>query len=284
MRIALIANPDSGRGRADGVAARLETAGAEVESFAIGSPEGAADAGADVIAVAGGDGSIGCAAELAARAGVPLAVIPTGTANDFASHHELPKDVGHACSVAAAGSPTEHVELADVCGRPFVNVAAAGLPPAAAEEAHSLKQRLGALAYPVGAIRVGLRAHPVRCRIEVDGRVLHDGLAWQASVASSGAFGGGASLDADVSDGLLDVVVIEHGSRLRLVKHSYGLRIGRVEGHGGVHSARGATIRMRLDPGEKLNIDGELVPAGELEGEGDLTFTAERNGFELVTG
>ena len=46
--------------------------------------------GPERIAVAGGDGTIGSVAELAGRLGVPLAVIPTGTANDFARAHELP--------------------------------------------------------------------------------------------------------------------------------------------------------------------------------------------------
>lgn len=284
MRIALIANPDSGSGDAERVASLLEGSGATVETFPISDAGRAGASGAERIAVAGGDGSVGRAAEVAAAARLPLAVIATGTANDFASHHDLPAGLEAGCAVAATGARTEHVELAEVCGRPFVNVAAAGLPPAAAEEAHSLKQRLGALAYPIGAVRVGLRAHPVECRVEVDGEVLHDGLAWQASVASSGAFGGGASLEADSRDGMLDVVVIEHGSRARLIKHAYGLRIGRVEGHRGVLSARGAAIAMRIDPGEKLNVDGELVRARELDPGGELAFAAERAGFELITG
>lgn len=284
MRIALIANPDSGTGDAERVASLLEGAGADVETFAVGDAAGAAESGAERIAVAGGDGSIGGAAEIAAAAGVPLAVIATGTANDFASHHGLPDALEAACAAAATGSRAKRVELAGVCGRPFVNVAAAGLPPAAAEEADSLKARLGALAYPIGAVRVGLRAHPVECTLEVDGEILHDGLVWQASVASSGAFGGGASLEADSRDGMLDVVVIEHGSRVRLIKHAYGLRIGRVEGNAGVVSARGDAIAMRVDPEENLNVDGELVRAGELDPGGELRFAAERDGFELITG
>ena len=284
MRIALIANPDSGSGDAERVASLLASAGADVETFPIGEAARAGEGGAERIAVAGGDGSIGCAAEVASRAGLPLAVIATGTANDFASHHGLPGGLEAACAVASGGTRTEHVELAEVCGRPFVNVTAAGLPPAAAEEAHSLKERLGALAYPIGAVRVGLRAHPVECAVAVDGEVIHDGLVWQVSIASSGAFGGGASLEADTRDGLLDVVVIEHGGRTRLIKHAYGLRIGRVEGHKGVVSARGSAIAMRVDPGEKLNVDGELVPAGDLDPGGELRFAAERNGFELITG
>ncbi len=283
-RIALIANPESGGGDADRVESLLGAAGAEVETFPIGSAAGAARSGAERIAVAGGDGSIGVAAELAANAGVPLAVVATGTANDFAARLGLPADVEEACALAAGGTATRRLELARVCGRPFVNVAGAGLPPAAAAEAAELKESIGALAYPVGAVGAGLSAEPVDCTALAGGRELFSGSAWQVSVASSGAFGGGASFRADPGDGELDLIVIEHGSRARLAKHAVGLRLGDVEDQQGVVSARAAAIELRLDPGEMLNVDGELIAAGELDPAGVLAFTAERSGFELITG
>jgi diacylglycerol kinase family enzyme len=283
-RVALIANPASGSGEGRRVADLLAAAGAEVVAFA---PEAAADAGragAGRIAVAGGDGTIGPAAAAASAADVPLAVIATGTANDFATHLGLPADLERACEVAVTGTETRRVELARVGERPFVNLASAGLAPAAATGAAALKETIGALAYPLGAVGAGISAEPVRCRLLADGRELFAGLAWQVSVASSGAFGGGAGLRADPGDGRLDAIVIEHGSRARLVKHAYGLRIGEVEDQAGVRSTRAAEIELRLAPEEDLNIDGELVPAGELDRDGILRFTVERDGFELVTG
>ena len=284
MRIALIQNPDSGSGDAESVASLLATAGAEVETFPVGEADAAGRSGADRIVVAGGDGSIGCAAEAAAAAGLPLAVIATGTANDFAAHFELPSGVEEACRLASGANGTRRVDLARICGRPFVNVAGAGLPPAAAEEASDLKDRLGALAYPAGAVGAAVSSNPIRVAVEVDGEMLFEGEAWQASVASSGAFGGGASLEADPADGELDVVVIEGGSRARLVKHAFGLRVGQVESQVGVVSARGREIVMRLDSGESLNVDGELVAAGDLDPGGRLTFAADPGGFELLIG
>ncbi len=283
-RIALIANPDSGRGDAERVEELLVASGAEVETFPVQSAEDAAASGAERIAVAGGDGSIGCAAAVAGSIAVPLAVIATGTANDFAAHLGLPGDVEAACRLAASGTETRHLELASAGDRPFVNVAGAGLPPAAADQAQELKESLGALAYPVGAVGAGVNAQPIGCVVLADGREIFSGDAWQVSVASSGAFGGGASFRADPDDGMLDVIVVEHGSRARLIKHAFGLRIGEIEKQQGVRSERAELIEVRLDPGESLNIDGELVDAGELDPDGRLVFTAERAGFELVTG
>ncbi len=47
------------------------------------------------------------------------------------------------------------------------------------------------------------------------------------TVACSGAFGGGSSIETELSDKRLDVVVIEAGSRLKLAQHAYGLQAGR---------------------------------------------------------
>ena len=234
--------------------------------------------------VAGGDGSIGFAAAAAAAAQVPIAVIAAGTANDFAAGLGLPDDLGEASRLAARGTELRSLELARVGGRPFVNIASVGLSPTAAEHAHGLKGRLGALAYPLGAIRAGFGATPVRCRVSCDGGEVHDGEAWQVSVASVGAFGGGASVEADATDGKLDLVVIEGSNRLRLAKHAYGMRIGSVEGQAGVLDRRCDTVELELDGDETLNVDGELIGADELAEAGTIRFEVEHRAFDLVVG
>ena len=156
--IALLANEDSGDGSAADVESMLREAGADVTVFDVREPERAAASGAERLAVAGGDGSIGPAADAASRAGVPIAVIPVGTANDFAAIVELPDDLAEACRIAVTGEETRKLELGRASGRPFVNVASIGLSPEAAEEAHGLKDRLGALAYPAGAVKAGATA------------------------------------------------------------------------------------------------------------------------------
>jgi diacylglycerol kinase family enzyme len=89
--------------------------------------------GPERIVVAGGDGTIAPCAALAGRLGVPLAVVPLGTANDFARAHGLPLDVRVARELAAWGVRTRPLELGRLAdGRPFVNVASAGLAPLAA--------------------------------------------------------------------------------------------------------------------------------------------------------
>jgi diacylglycerol kinase (ATP) len=277
MRLALLANPESGRGRAPEAERLLREQGAEVRRFAIDDREAALDWGPERIAVAGGDGSIGCSAECAARAEVPLAVIPTGTANDFARALDLPFDLGAACRLAAAGSRVRSLELAWLGEHAFVNAASLGLSPAAARRAHGIKRLLGPLAYSVGALHAGLTADPVACRVSCDGELLFDGSAWQVTVASTGAFGGGSRVAADPRDGELDAVVIEARSRAWLATHAYGLRRGRVEAQSGVHSARARSIEIDSDA-DAFNVDGEVVPAEH------ASFRVQADAFALVAG
>ncbi len=102
MHVALIINPGSGSiDDPEDVVALLRDAGAdEVTTFALGEEAAAAGSGADRLVVAGGDGTIAPSALAAADAGVPLGVLPAGTANDFARALGLPLDLGRAAAVA----------------------------------------------------------------------------------------------------------------------------------------------------------------------------------------
>ena len=279
-RLALLSNPESGTGRADAVERELRGLGAEVSVFPIQDPEPALGADPERIVVAGGDGSIGCAAALALRAGVPLAVVPVGTANDFARALGLPEEPSDACRLAVHGHRLTPIELGRMGERPFVNVASLGLPPAAARRAHGLKRRLGTLSYAVGAIRAGFAAEPVECKVIVEhGAEVYAGEVWQATVACSGAFGGGSQVDADPGDRMLDAVVVEAGSRLALVARAYGMRAGRLEDQRGVHSRRARAFEIEVPPDTSFNVDGEICARS-----GRVPFRVEPNGVELVAG
>lgn len=266
----------------------LERSGAEVETFEVGRCERIASAGADRIVVAGGDGSIAPAAQAASEAGVPLAVIPVGTANDFAARMSLPADTAEAVELALGGERTRVVDLAWAGERAFVNVASLGLPPAAAEAAGGLKSALGPLAYAVGALRAGVAAEPFACRVVCDGAELLDEEVWQLTVGATGAFGGGSQIDADADDGMLDVIALEQGSRVRLAKHAIGMKAGGLEQQEGVVSKRCATAEVSYDGDRELNVDGEIVPGEELAGTGSdpaaISFSITHEAFTLVIG
>jgi diacylglycerol kinase (ATP) len=278
--VALVANQRSGANDAAQCADRLRALGADVLPFGIDETDRAAASGADRIVVAGGDGSIGPAAAAAGRAGIPLAVVPAGTANDFARRLGLPAGISAACRLAVRGTKLRSIELAWMNGeRPFVNVASAGLPVPAADAASGWKGRLGPLAYAAGALIAGMRAHPLTCLVCADSRELLAGDAWQVTVAASGAFGAGATVEeADPTDGALEVVAIEAGPRLGLVGLAYHLRRGSLTSYPRAYHVHGDEIEVQAPDGTRFNVDGELVTAGAAR------FRAVKGAFRLVIG
>jgi diacylglycerol kinase family enzyme len=285
-RIALLANPESGQGDAEEVERELRDLGADVALFAIQDAEDALGSGAERIVVAGGDGSLGLAASIAIREGVPLGVVPVGTANDFARAFDLPDELPDAVRLAAEGKRMRRIELGrmgggdEKAGRPFVNVASLGLPPAAAKRAGGLKKTLGPFAYAVGGVRAAVAASPVRCRIaDADGGELFAGKAWQATVACSGHFGGGSRVEADPSDGMLDALAVEAGSRVALAMRARGMRTGTLEEQSGVHKRRSPAFTVEVEPETSFNVDGEICVRS-----GEVRFTVDPDAVEVVVG
>jgi diacylglycerol kinase (ATP) len=275
VRVALVVNRASGRGIDPAPLVRAMDADVEVYSLAdLRRVTG------DRVVVAGGDGTIAPVAQLAGRLGVPLGVIPGGTANDFARATGLPLDPLAAAGLAVTGTTLRHYELGRLAdGHPFVNVASAGLASVAAHRAAPLKPRLGALAYAVGAARAAAGASPLRCSVDVDGTRVFDGTAWQVILAVTGAFGGGSGIGvSDPSDGVLDVAIVPAGSRLGLVRRAWGLKRHTIAEQRGVAHHRGAAVELDVPPDTEFNSDGEVRAAG-LE-----RVTAEGDAYALVVG
>jgi diacylglycerol kinase (ATP) len=264
----LIANPASGSGAdVDDLEARLRALGAEpvlvpIDELDDLDASGERVQGVQRVVAAGGDGSIGPAAALAAKLGVPLAVVPTGTANDLARALDLPlDDLDAATRLAATGATTRRVDLAYAGDAPFLNAASSGLSVHATRKAEPLKRPLGPLAYAAGAVAAGLRAKPVRVHVSVDGEPVFSGKSWQVIVAGTGAFGGGSQLD-DAQPGALDVAVVCGGPRVQLVRRAWGMRHGGLSDQPGVVCASGQTVTV--EGPKTFNVDGEVrdVPHG----------------------
>jgi diacylglycerol kinase family enzyme len=124
----VVMNPRSGGGKVDrfGLVERVRVAGAQVSLTGPGRDpaslaEAAVAGGAQVVGVAGGDGTVSAVATVAARTGTPLVVIPAGTRNHFARDLGLDiTDPAAALAALRAGYPVL-VDLGQVGSRVFVN-------------------------------------------------------------------------------------------------------------------------------------------------------------------
>jgi len=138
LNIRAIVNQGGGSAGADAVGrlrAAFAKAGATVEvvatvpdDLARACAEAAAAPGVDVVAVAGGDGTLGTAAAVLAGSGRPLGILPLGTLNHFARDAGIPLDLEGAVAAIVEGQP-KAVDIAEVNGKVFVNNSSVGLYP-----------------------------------------------------------------------------------------------------------------------------------------------------------
>jgi diacylglycerol kinase (ATP) len=108
----------------------------------------------DIIIVSGGDGTINHVvnAMIQNDINVPLGIFPSGTANDFASHLKIPRNVTDACKVIIKGNIKE-LYLGKINERYFVNVAAGGLLTDISQTIDiNMKNTLGKMAYYIKGI------------------------------------------------------------------------------------------------------------------------------------
>ena len=88
---------------------------------------------------------------------------------------------------------------------------------------------------------------------------MYAGEAWHVIVGGTGAFGGGSRLGrTDHGDDLLDVVLVERGSRLGLILRAWGMRRGTLEEQRGVVHRRARHAEIGVPPGTEFNVDGEI--------------------------
>jgi YegS/Rv2252/BmrU family lipid kinase len=178
----------------------------------------------DVLLVFGGDGTVHEVVNglplPAAQDGPAVGLLPAGTGNDLARALGLPPEPVAAALALVDGRPRP-VDLLDCGDRRAANGINAGFAAAATEVlSRRAKRMLGPAAYVVGGLRAGLRPPAWPARVEVDGRVV-DGEALAVVVGNGGSFGGGQWLlpDADLGDGLLDVLVVPAAaSKARLAR------------------------------------------------------------------
>jgi diacylglycerol kinase family enzyme len=105
----------------------------------------------DVVLIGGGDGTLNAAAPGLMDTGLPLAILPLGTANDLARTLGIPSDIKEAVRLAVTGT-ARRIDLGEVNGIFFFNVASIGLSVELARElTREMKRRWGVLGYAVAA-------------------------------------------------------------------------------------------------------------------------------------
>ena len=113
----------------------------------------ALEEGADLVMVWGGDGTVQRCVDALAGSGVPIAIIPAGTANLFASNLGIPKDIAKAVRIGLHGE-RRPIDVGRINGERFAVMAGTGLDASMIRDADAgLKDQVGRLAYLVTGAR-----------------------------------------------------------------------------------------------------------------------------------
>jgi diacylglycerol kinase (ATP) len=228
----------------------------------------AARRGADVVIAAGGDGTINQVVNGIVQAGAPhpkLAVVPLGTANDFAKGLSIPEDVKAAVALAANGQAVL-VDVAAVNNRCFINVSTGGFGPDITEESSTkLKRRFGKLAYLFTAMRKLTHLEPYRAVFEADGKIVYEGPFFFYAVGNARQTGGGTPVTphADFSDAQLDLAVFTGDKRRDFLALLPELRAGNHPRDADVVYLKASEIRVRSEQDFAVNADGEPLKGNE---------------------
>lgn len=225
----------------------------------------AARRGVDVVAAAGGDGTVNEVVNGLDGYDVPLGIIPVGTANDFARQVGIPADADHAMDVILQRKP-KRLDTASLNGRRFLNVSTGGMgAEATAETPPEAKESLGALAYAISGMRKLADFRAQRARF-VGEEFEYDGEFLMFAVGLTRSTGGGTLVTpmASATDGLLDLCIVERMSRGEFARTALRVKRGEHIGHEGVHYVQLKSVTIEAEEPMAVNVDGEMSNARRL--------------------
>ncbi|MEB6221510.1 lipid kinase [Pantoea anthophila] len=264
----LLINPRSRKGRAAASRARtlLTQAGitllqpAEEESRSYCELIAAYAPRIDAVIVGGGDGTLNAAAPGVMQTGLPLGILPLGTANDFARTLGIPATLEQAVQIITDGQ-LRAVDLGEVNQHLFLNVSSIGF---SAELARNLtaesKKRWGVGGYALAALRLLRQSRPFSATLIHEEQRMPIRTV-QVSVGNGRFYGGGMTVEARAApdDGLLDVYSLEVRHSWQLIALLPFLRRGTQGRWRNVRTFSTTALTIETRRPHYINADGEII-------------------------
>ena len=271
MHLKVIYNPTAGRGKARRWVREVEEAlrarGARADCEPSTGPDDlvriaaeSSRAGYDRVVVMGGDGTLNLALREFDLAKGTLALIPTGSGNDFARTAAIPRNIREACDTVLNGRVRE-VDVARANGLRYLGVAGLGFDSEVAELANrGVKFLRGSAVYLYAILRVLPRFTPRRVRIRTDNGAREQAIMF-AAIGNTPQYGGGIRItpDASMDDGLLDACIVHETTRVQLLKTLPLAYSGAHVKKPYVEITRGRTFHFDSDQAMAVYADGEPI-------------------------
>jgi diacylglycerol kinase family enzyme len=217
----------------------------------------AMEAGADLLFVWGGDGTVQRCVDTVAGTGTPIAILPAGTANVLATNLGVPQDIAAAVEIGLHGE-RRLLDTGTVNGEHFAVMAGAGLDALMIRDADAgLKERVGRAAYLwTGAKNLG--ASPVRAKVKVEGRRFYKGTITCVLVGNvKDVFAGIEVFEGSrPDDGLMELGVVTAKSWTEWARTIGRVVLGRAESSPFIVTTRGTKMRVVFDTPTAYELDG----------------------------
>ena len=213
--------------------------------------------GAELVFAWGGDGTVQRCLDVMAGSDVPLAVVPAGTANLFASNLGIPKDIGEAVQVGLHGA-LRKIDVGKMKGERFGVMAGAGLDARMIRDADgTLKDRLGRLAYVWTGVKHA-RTSTFHAEVAVDGTTWYEGEASLILAGNLGELFAGIEVfdDAEPDDGELELGVVRAEGLVEWLRTAGRAAVGKPSDSPFVQETRARTIEVQLDRKVPYELDG----------------------------
>ncbi len=232
----------------------------------IGVARRALEAGAALVFAVGGDGTVRACAQVLAGTGVPLAIVPTGTANLTARSLGVPRDLGAAVQAGFAGQD-KVIDLALADGTTCVAMAGIGLDATVVGATPDrLKRHVGWPAYAAASARQ-LLAGPAEFAIRMDGGPELARRARSVVVGNCGLLPGGFLLlpAARQDDGVLDVGILAPGGLADWTSVGYRVLAASERDDSRLERYQARQVEIRAGRQLPRQVDGEMIgPADSL--------------------
>lgn len=225
----------------------------------------AADDEITAVVSVGGDGTAGEVAAGLTGTGKAMGIIPAGTGNDFIKSAGIPNDPDKAFDLLLAGK-AEAIDTGTVNDRFFLNVCGTGFDVTVLDYAESEKEKhRGLTPYFLGLIKAITHYKSVQLAVTADGEK-EEGKYLVCSIANGRFIGGGIPIcpEADIRDGLLNLVLIQSRHRWQIPFYLPGLMMSRDLKF---RITKHRKVKTVLIEGEnmRINIDGDITPMSRAE-------------------
>lgn len=258
-----IVNPISGKGRKSRIVAHLQQKGYKVvyTEYAGHAEHLAHEAKEKVIVAVGGDGTVNEVARGILGTDKALGIIPCGSGDGLALHLGISRNYKTAIRAIERGN-VKAIDSGTIDGRPFFSVCGTGFD-AVVSERFAKSGKRGLLSYIKQGLKTWKEYIPEKYIMTIDGQKQEIDAAL-ITVGNSSQWGNNARITplADISDGVLDVTVVDMFSTIEMPALGYLLMTGRLDRNSNVHCYRGKHIRITRKVSGPAHADGDWFNAG----------------------